>query len=121
MRKFVIISVLFLISGCSFGSSQNSGDSVFVSDIKCSAENIQDADFAEFDNKGFGWGFKKIKGSPPDIDVKTKELFEKYNAFYMDENEGKSLYLTFDEGYENGYTSQILDVLKNAMYRRHSL
>ena len=24
----------------------------------------------------------------------------------------KSLYLTFDEGYENGYTEQILDVLK---------
>lgn len=41
---------------------------------------------------------------------------EKYNShsvrFIMDEGEEKNIYLTFDEGYENGYTSQILDVLK---------
>lgn len=36
----------------------------------------------------------------------------KYNAYYVGNTNEKKIYLTFDEGYENGYTSKILDVLK---------
>ena len=36
----------------------------------------------------------------------------KYNAYYVGNPNEKKIYLTFDEGYENGYTSKILDVLK---------
>lgn len=75
-------------------------------------EDIFDADFADINNKSIGWGFKKIKASEPEIPEKDKELLRKYNAFYIDEKRNKSLYLTFDEGYENGYTSQILDILQ---------
>lgn len=32
--------------------------------------------------------------------------------FIMNDSDEKVIYLTFDEGYENGYTSKILDVLK---------
>jgi len=35
-----------------------------------------------------------------------------FNAYYLGDIYSKVIYLTFDEGYENGYTSQILDVLK---------
>ncbi len=59
-----------------------------------------------------GWGFKKEKGKAPQIDSYSEELFGKTNTFYVDKNGGKVLYLTFDEGYENGYTGKILDVLK---------
>ncbi len=38
--------------------------------------------------------------------------YEKYSAFYVGDTSQKVLYLTFDEGYENGYSSKILDVLK---------
>lgn len=65
-----------------------------------------------FDNKSFGWGFKKIKGKEPEISTKEQETLAKYNAFYIDTNRPKKLYLTFDEGYENGYTDDILDTLK---------
>lgn len=68
--------------------------------------------YESLDNKGTGWGFKKIKGCEPDIYNSTKEMFRKYNTYYMDETRPKALYLTFDEGYENGYTSTILDTLK---------
>jgi peptidoglycan-N-acetylmuramic acid deacetylase len=77
-----------------------------------SAEDIADENYINIDNKGSGWGFKKNKGAEPDIFEETKELFRRYNTFYLDENRGKVLYLTFDEGYENGYTGQILDTLK---------
>ena len=37
---------------------------------------------------------------------------DKYGCIYMGAAETKYLYLTFDEGYENGQTGKILDVLK---------
>lgn len=64
------------------------------------------------DNTGSGWGFVKIKGSKPNISKKTQDLFAKYDAYCMSPSEDKVLYLTFDEGYENGYTGKILDTLK---------
>lgn len=67
---------------------------------------------AALDNTGSGWGFVKIKGSKPSIPKKTQELFQKYDTYYMDPREEKVLYLTFDEGYENGFTAPILDTLK---------
>lgn len=36
----------------------------------------------------------------------------KYSAYYFGTTDDKIIYLTFDEGYENGYSSKILDVLK---------
>ncbi|MCL2349892.1 MAG: polysaccharide deacetylase family protein [Defluviitaleaceae bacterium] len=35
-----------------------------------------------------------------------------YDAYYLGDTSQKDIFLTFDEGYENGYTSVILDVLK---------
>ena len=37
---------------------------------------------------------------------------EKYNGIYLGDPEKKYVYLTFDEGYEAGYTAKILDTLK---------
>lgn len=67
---------------------------------------------SSIDNTGSGWGFVKVKETKPDIPQKTQDIFRKYNTYYMDPSEGKDLYLTFDEGYENGFTAQILDTLK---------
>lgn len=41
---------------------------------------------------------------------------DKYGAYYLGKNQ-KVIYLTFDEGYENGYTSVILDTLKKQKVR----
>lgn len=62
--------------------------------------------------EGSGWGFVKKKGTPPDIPAAQTELLEQYNGRYLDTSGEKRLYLTFDEGYENGFTAPILDVLK---------
>jgi len=37
---------------------------------------------------------------------------EQFDAYYLGNTEKKEIYLTFDEGYENGFTAKILDVLK---------
>jgi len=70
------------------------------------------ADFSGVSNKGSGWGFVKNKGKAPDIYQSTQDLFRNYNTFYVDPKQSKTIYLTFDEGYENGHTAVILDVLK---------
>lgn len=65
------------------------------------------------DNKKLGWG----PGGPVDKNnrsqgaISYQEKYGKYNADFI-LPEGKEIALTFDEGYENGYTEKILDVLK---------
>ncbi len=42
----------------------------------------------------------------------SADLLKKYDAIYAGDPGEKVLYLTFDAGYENGYTPEMLDVLK---------
>ncbi|MDR2166889.1 MAG: polysaccharide deacetylase family protein [Clostridiales bacterium] len=60
-----------------------------------------------------GWGItrSKIAGEPPRWDGGF-ELLD-YNAYYLGDISEKVVYLTFDEGYEAGYTTVILDVLRD--------
>ncbi|WP_139364941.1 delta-lactam-biosynthetic de-N-acetylase [Sutcliffiella halmapala] len=59
------------------------------------------------------WGFKKSRDHlPPDAGRNYNELLDKHNAFYLGDTNKKEIYLTFDNGYENGFTPQVLDVLK---------
>lgn len=61
---------------------------------------------------GNGWGYKKNdEHRLPDIGA-YRELLEDRWAFYADEETDKDIYLTFDNGYEEGYTEKVLNVLK---------
>ncbi len=54
-------------------------------------------------------------GKPHEISVNSQDFFESYgfDAVTYDRKKGKNLYLTFDCGYENGYSEKILDILKS--------
>ena len=59
-----------------------------------------------------GWGLAfPVPGDAPSAPESPDRLRE-LGAAYLDPDGGKVLYLTFDAGYENGYTAGILDVLK---------
>ncbi len=59
-----------------------------------------------------GWGLSfQTPGSAPAGPVSPEKLRE-LDAAYLDADGGKVLYLTFDAGYENGYTEDILDTLQ---------
>ncbi|WP_027415450.1 delta-lactam-biosynthetic de-N-acetylase [Aneurinibacillus terranovensis] len=62
----------------------------------------------------YHFGFKKSKnGQLPSIDQEGfKDILVKHGAVFLGDTTKKELYLTFDNGYENGYTVQILDTLK---------
>ncbi len=58
------------------------------------------------------WGLSfQEEGQPPVANATFEELAQ-YDAFYAQDTNKKILYLTFDCGYENGNTPQILDALK---------
>ncbi|MBD8006671.1 delta-lactam-biosynthetic de-N-acetylase [Bacillus norwichensis] len=64
-------------------------------------------------NSSIHWGFKKgSDGKQAEAGEAYDNLLEKYGAFYKGNAKDKVLYLTFDNGYENGYTEKVLDVLK---------
>lgn len=71
---------------------------------------------ADSSNTLIGWGLGRDKDSlcrPMDA-VNAQKKYGDDSALFIDTSEEKVLYLTFDEGYENGYTSAILDTLKKA-------
>lgn len=68
----------------------------------------------EVSNKKIGWGIKrKNNHEQPDLGAKNIKLLNENNGIALGNKESKKIYLTFDEGYEAGYTKQILEVLKN--------
>lgn len=58
------------------------------------------------------WGLSFQEEGKPPVGNATFEELAKYNAFYAENTQDKVLYLTFDCGFENGYTPPILDALK---------
>ena len=68
----------------------------------------------EVSNKKIGWGIKRENNhEQPDLGAKNIKLLNQNNGIALGNKESKKIYLTFDEGYEAGYTKQILEVLKN--------
>lgn len=61
-------------------------------------------------NTNWGLSFQE-EGKPP-VGNATSEYLKKYQSYYVGDTTKKQIYLTFDAGYENGYTPAILDVLK---------
>jgi peptidoglycan-N-acetylmuramic acid deacetylase len=62
----------------------------------------------------FHFGFKKsVGGRLPSIGQEGfKDILQRHGAIFLGDTTKKELYLTFDNGYENGYTAKVLDVLK---------
>ncbi len=119
MKKVNSLILLFL-SGLIFlyGCGNKAGDVIPENEAgsskETSAKSPDDAaDYSKLANESYGFGYNKNfkKGEIPSIGF-YGEMFEDKNAYYTGDTNEKKIYLTFDEGYENGYTEEILDVLK---------
>lgn len=99
-------------------------DSAFMPDVESSGtvsaqsdEDVNanaDAKTEALSDKKLGWGQGTQvdnKNRPVSCDS-YNEKYGKYDAYFIGSDSAKKIYLTFDEGYENGYTEKILDVLK---------
>ena len=102
LKKISIITILIiLITGLAFIIEEKSN----VKTVETSAQSLS--------TKKIGWGIKRNDNhKQPDLGKTNKEIIEKNNGIAMGNSDDKYIYLTFDEGYEAGYTKQILSTLK---------
>ena len=63
--------------------------------------------------KKIEWGIKRNDNhNQPDLGGTNKRIIDEANGIAMGNKDSKKVYLTFDMGYEAGYTPKILEVLK---------
>ena len=75
--------------------------------------NLEVVSNSSLSNKKIGWGIKRTENyEQPDVGSENRKILEENNGICIGNKEDKCIYLTFDQGYEAGYTSKILDVLK---------
>ena len=61
-----------------------------------------------------GWGLKlNSNHKQPEMPSSISATLNKYGSYWIGKPDEKVVYLTFDEGYEKGYSGRILDVLKD--------
>ena len=60
----------------------------------------------------YGQGYETDDSNRPIGAINAQSDYGQYGALFIENENEKVIYLTFDEGYENGYTAGILDTLK---------
>lgn len=68
-------------------------------------KTVVSSDISSLSTKAIGWSWLYSSRDSAD-------LLAKYKGYGFGDTSKKVIYLTFDEGYENGYTARILDTLK---------
>lgn len=74
---------------------------------------IKNENYEQYDNEEFSWWFRRNEEHKPSGSGEAFPI-EEYSAYYLDRTateEDKVFYVTFDCGYENGFTPSILDTL----------
>ncbi|MBE6049867.1 MAG: delta-lactam-biosynthetic de-N-acetylase [Clostridium sp.] len=94
IKKFILPLVFFLLTSFIYQSTSVNGFSSDTTELN--------------------WYYRasKEKGKIPDGPKESASFLKDYDAYFLGDTSNKVLYLTFDEGYEKGYTGQILDTLK---------
>ena len=83
------------------------------SNVKIANSNYIQTIPTNLETKEYNWYFKtQGKGKTPLFPMENNFYKKDTNCIYLGDTSKKYIYLTFDEGYENGYTSTVLDILK---------
>ncbi len=100
-KKIVLIVILIILI-------------VLLSLVMKQQKNTLETSIQSISTDKIEWGIKRNDNhEQPEVGTKNKEILEKNHGICMGNKEKKNIYLTFDQGYEAGYTKQILETLKN--------
>jgi len=113
-----IAATLFICSSCGKTQTDNtssyieSNESFVLTAAKDQNSSSSGVELSSLDNSCVGWGPGKVTDNQrPSYAVSCNQKYKEYDAIFVGED-SKKVYMTFDEGYENGYTAPILDTLK---------
>ena len=115
-RKTVICLTVFLLftAGllCSCQKNEKSAQIEIYEVETMSQQQTILCSYDDLPNEKYAWWFKR-NNDHTQPDAQKEVNIEHYDAWYVSpDKEEKVVYLTFDCGYENGYTGTMLDVLK---------
>jgi len=123
-RICFILALLTIILGAATGCKNNASNPLpsTPSTVEEPAEvtppvtppvsETQAPESAPITAKSLSWWFTRNgQHQIPSVGQGTPQLLAQNNAFYVLPNSSKKIYLTFDCGYELGYTAKILDTL----------
>jgi Predicted xylanase/chitin deacetylase len=105
----LIFSSVFLFAACKEKPDKSeSSDGTLPTN-----ETQENVPIDTLSNTKIGWGLGKSRdeNNVPTDAIKAAEKYGKYGAIFLG-GAPQKVYLTFDQGYEIGYTAKILDVLK---------
>jgi peptidoglycan-N-acetylmuramic acid deacetylase len=108
MKKLIVpLIIIFTLSLCGYSSAKT------LPPVCLSRSSYSFSNKTDINNKEYSWYFlPQEHGIPSRAEELSISLLKKYNGYYLGDIKHKYIYLTFDEGYENGYSGKILDVLK---------
>lgn len=120
----IIIFMVFCLSGCQRQAADKANTpsptpSPVAETPKPSAEPVAELDEPPVESntapaaKSYSWYFtRNNQHQIPAVNQDISNLLAANGAFYVLPNNSSKIYLTFDAGYELGYTARILDTLK---------
>ncbi len=111
-RKILAVTAMsMLLCGCTSGKNVV-GHSAGRDDIggQAPAEAALLTDSTE--KVCYGQGYETDSENRPVGAMQAQEEYGAYGGEFIGDKNDKTIYLTFDEGYENGCTGRILDILK---------
>ena len=102
-------------SGSAESGPASQADNLPANAVSIDADSLAQTDFSAFSNDTVTWGpgHAMDDQNRPTACVQLQEKYGGDGALFIQaDTDEKAMCLTFDEGYENGYTPAILDVLK---------
>lgn len=112
VKRFVVVLVLLLgLCACN-REAENLMNLKLEESANSRKAEVVEVSSTPLSNQTFAWGFRRMKdGVQPEFTASYVKVLDDYDGIYVGNKEEKIVYLTFDEGYENGYTDDILDTL----------
>lgn len=105
MKKYFYVFSIIVIAIFTFSIITTSTNQTTIQTSSQSIDNLS--------NKKIEWGIKRNDNhEQPDLGSTNKKILDENKGISMGNENSKKVYLTFDEGYEAGYTEKILETLK---------
>lgn len=111
-RKIIAVTAMsMLLCGCTSGKNvvgHSTGRDDMGGQTPAEAALLTDST----EKVCYGQGYETDSENRPVGAMQAQEKYGAYGGEFIGDKNDKTIYLTFDEGYENGCTGRILDILK---------
>lgn len=120
MKKLIAAAACVFVLGCCVDKNESSQlvdkAASGVKNVLAQVSELTSSEELSHEKHGYGQGVNVDDKNRPTGALDLNAQYGSYDALAINEND-KRIELTFDQGYENGYTEKILDTLKEKNVR----